>query len=590
MIMALSRVAREFAAEIRLQDWSDAPYRADRAGHNREHDSNRGDRVLSQGETDTVRMNVMWVVGQVLGYSDPNFDVYEFAEACGVDIYTRRGRRDGGIAAGLRRTSGKYHRPGTYVVDFSESGSPELWFGIRLGDRRSRCWRVRSGAHRPELFIEREGLEDFAYLSLHESGQWHMKVRGEGKAVQWLRPDEVTPGFTRAVCIVQPLSVVMEGPLLAHPEAVLLPLPTGAAPTHFEVFIEGPDRDMASWPGQNAAQTVFVGRIPLAGDSGTCCVVARQAPIEEGSVTMPQPSPEQVAQMRASIACGQLYGTLVAQQSDGTFALIDGRFEASTPERMIDGTPDSYLRVLQDVTVHVNGLGKNEIRQISPWAANAISMFGHARQLLIASMVLLERGLPGPAFVLQRPLFEDSLRLAELSTGSEVERIALIANWRRIGLKKVDGLRRKAARDGAVNDAAALKTHVADELNKIDTAIKRRGVAAKDFMKVENAAVMFGREDDYPAYEMSHQAVHGNDLVHLISRETDNEGVLIIGKPRRQYVDAIAEWAARSGLHLARSFHMLTGTIADDSVLTGLEARLTALNEVNDNEPGEMPT
>jgi hypothetical protein len=331
MIMALSRVAREFAAEIRLQDWSDAPYRADRAGHSRERDSNRGDRVLSKAETDTLRLNVMWVIGQVLGYSDPNLDVYEFAEACGVDINTRKGRRDGGIAAGLRRTSGRYHQPGTYVVDFAETGSPDLRFGIRHGDRRSRCWRVRSG-RRPELFIEREGLEDFVHLSLHESGQWHMKVTGQGKAVQWLRPDEVTPGFTRAVCIVQPVSVAMGGTLLAHPEAVLLPLPTNAAPTHFEVFIEQPDANMASWPGQNAAQTVFVGRIPLAGDAGTCCVVARQAPIEAGSVTMPQPGPEQVEQMRASIARGELCGTLVARQSDGTFALIDGRFDASAPE------------------------------------------------------------------------------------------------------------------------------------------------------------------------------------------------------------------------------------------------------------------
>jgi hypothetical protein len=28
-----------------------------------------------------------------------------------VNIYTRSGRRDGGIAAGVRRTGGRYHRP-----------------------------------------------------------------------------------------------------------------------------------------------------------------------------------------------------------------------------------------------------------------------------------------------------------------------------------------------------------------------------------------------------------------------------------------------------------------------------------------------
>lgn len=115
--MALSRQAREIAAEIRLQDWSDAPYRADRAGHNRAHDTNRGAEVLTPLQTDVVRMNVMWVAAQVLAYADPNLDEYEFAEACGVNTLTRYGRRDGSISAGLRKTDGRFHRPGTYSPD-----------------------------------------------------------------------------------------------------------------------------------------------------------------------------------------------------------------------------------------------------------------------------------------------------------------------------------------------------------------------------------------------------------------------------------------------------------------------------------------
>lgn len=117
LIMTLSRQARELAAEIRLQDWSDAPYRADRAGHNRQHDSHAGTEQLTPAETGVLRMNVMWVVAQALGYADPNFDEYDFAQACGVNIYTRSGRQNGGIAAGLRRTNGCYHQPGTYSPD-----------------------------------------------------------------------------------------------------------------------------------------------------------------------------------------------------------------------------------------------------------------------------------------------------------------------------------------------------------------------------------------------------------------------------------------------------------------------------------------
>lgn len=114
--MALSHIARLHAAEIRNHDWSDAPFRADRAGHDRTHDGVRGPQ-LTDVETETVRVNVVWVTAQVLGYDDPNFDVYEFAEACGVDIRTPSGRLNGGIAAGVRAQDGRYARPGTWSYD-----------------------------------------------------------------------------------------------------------------------------------------------------------------------------------------------------------------------------------------------------------------------------------------------------------------------------------------------------------------------------------------------------------------------------------------------------------------------------------------
>lgn len=111
--MPLSHVARMHAAEIRNHDWSDAPFRIDRAGHDRAFDGGRG-RQLSEEETDRIRTNVMWVTAQVLGYQDPNFDVYEFAAACGVEVMTRSGRLNGGIEAGVRLHNGRYMHPGTW--------------------------------------------------------------------------------------------------------------------------------------------------------------------------------------------------------------------------------------------------------------------------------------------------------------------------------------------------------------------------------------------------------------------------------------------------------------------------------------------
>ena len=102
-------------------------------------------------------------------------------------------------------------------------------------------------------------------------------------------------------------------------------------------------------------------------------------------------------------------------------------------------------------------------------------------------------------------------------------------------------------------------------------------------MTPETGAVEFGREEDYPGYEMSHQAVHGNDLVHSMSRELDTDGVMAIGKPRQDYLDEVAAMAAGSGVHLVRSFHAISGTAVNEASLAAALARLDALGRSGDS-------
>jgi hypothetical protein len=110
---------RNLAAEIRGHYWGDAPYRADRAGHRREDDSRRPvqTEVLSAAEAESVRMNVVWVVAQSLGYEDPSFDPWVFAEACGVDrayLFNSKGKRSRVVEAGLGiDADGYYTAPGS---------------------------------------------------------------------------------------------------------------------------------------------------------------------------------------------------------------------------------------------------------------------------------------------------------------------------------------------------------------------------------------------------------------------------------------------------------------------------------------------
>jgi hypothetical protein len=208
-----------------------------------------------------------------------------------------------------------------------ENRSPILRFGIISDGKRSSYWRVRAGMAKSELFMEREGYGKKWHFSLHASGQWHMKESGKER-VTWAKPAEVVPGYTRAVGIVQPVVVAhREDPA---PDGVeFVPVAPDAEPTVFSVFIERPGANMNGWPGKNANRSILVGRIPLAADAGTCCIVAVQAPLAPGRVELPRPSDDELRHMREWAVNGVLVTTIIGEMSDGAIALIDLRADSS---------------------------------------------------------------------------------------------------------------------------------------------------------------------------------------------------------------------------------------------------------------------
>ena len=201
-----------------------------------------------------------------------------------------------------------------------------LCFGIIAGDKRSAYWRVRSGTRRPELFIEREDHGALWHLSLHESGRWHLKLRGEER-VHWIRPGEITPGFTRAVGIVLPVTVIHKD-IPAPVDIRLVAVDMESEPTAFNLFIEPPGAGLDSWPGKNAMGTMVIGRMLLAAGAGTVCIVANHEPIEHSSVNILRPSDEVLASMRESGARGTLYMTVIGRMPDGGISLVEIRAEA----------------------------------------------------------------------------------------------------------------------------------------------------------------------------------------------------------------------------------------------------------------------
>ena len=218
---------------------------------------------------------------------------------------------------------------------FVENRSPILRFAITSDGKRAAYWRLRAGLKQPELFLEREGYGKEGsgkkfHFSLHASGQWYMREgrRRQGR-ISWARPGEAVPGYTRAVGIVQPVTTAVREDPPAE-ETVLVPVPADANPTTFSLFIERPGANLDnSWPGKNADGTTLVGRIPLAADAGTCCVVALQQPLQPGQVDIARPSDDELRWMRDVAARGPLITTIIGELSDGAIALIDLRADDS---------------------------------------------------------------------------------------------------------------------------------------------------------------------------------------------------------------------------------------------------------------------
>jgi hypothetical protein len=200
--------------------------------------------------------------------------------------------------------------------------SPDLRFGIKVGSKRSSYWRMRAGAAKPELFLEREGRDRWFHISLHESGHWQIKVNRKVTA-RWERPAETVPGYTHAFGILQPVVVAIHDDAAPN-EVQLVTVASDAEPTYFDAFIERPGANMNGWPGMNAVGTVLVGRVPLASDGGTCCVVAHQRPLPPGKQTFSgRPTEGELVWMQESAARGTLIMTVYGVLNDGAIALID---------------------------------------------------------------------------------------------------------------------------------------------------------------------------------------------------------------------------------------------------------------------------
>lgn len=162
------------------------------------------------------------------------------------------------------------------------------------------------------------------------------------------------------------------------------------------------------------------------------------------------------------------------------------------------------------------------------------------------------------AMMLTRPLFTDSLALAEYAATDERRRGELAIGWTLAGLTDLEGYYKDAAARGS--DASFMLKWIAGMRRDVQGYARRHNITStKSWQPDKNTkqlAEKHGRGDEYPSLLLAHHFIHGSTtaLVFRASRVDDGsyrfggEGVFV-----GDWATGAGSFATRSMLHAARA-------------------------------------
>lgn len=144
-----------------------------------------------------------------------------------------------------------------------------------------------------------------------------------------------------------------------------------------------------------------------------------------------------------------------------------------------------------------------------------LGFYWQARSLHKAVTILLEADFPDEALLVARTLFIESLRLQELAEAEE-RRTQLVLAWANDSIQRRRKMLREANAVGLVADFDAKMSALQGEEKRQQKYQRDHGVEKlKDFMNPRVAVKKFARDEDYFAYELAHQMVHGSTVAHI---------------------------------------------------------------------------
>lgn len=158
---------------------------------------------------------------------------------------------------------------------------------------------------------------------MHRSGEWHLDVNG-ARPVEWRRPPALALGRMRAVAVVQHVGMAVVDEPASEPMTLhaMPPDTDRTIATGFDVWIEDPGVDHSTWPGRDVAGTALIGRLPLAEDRGTVCVVADRVRPDMDALPPLVMAADEAAALRAARVFS-FPSVAVTHDQDGTILLIE---------------------------------------------------------------------------------------------------------------------------------------------------------------------------------------------------------------------------------------------------------------------------
>ena len=180
--------------------------------------------------------------------------------------------------------------------------------------------------------------------------------------------------------------------------------------------------------------------------------------------------------------------------------------------------------------------------------AVSVQLYWRCYSLFQAILLLLPKRFGEEALLLARPLFTDSLRLAELAE-HESRRPQLILGWMNRSIEELKGLFRHSAKIGLDKNPEQIEAKLADHQKDILSLRAKYHVSKlAKFRSEADAASRYGRGDDFWTFLLSHEIIHGSDAAFLFRRSPVKDGHmhLLAQTEDPKLLDAIGAYSALS--------------------------------------------